>query len=97
MMLRNCLVYEEAYTKRLIVGAGVLPEWLRSGQQISIGPAPTSWGPVCISFRRLAEAVNIEWEAEWFTDPPEIEVRLPDIGSVVAPPQGQTSVQIALQ
>lgn len=96
MLLRNCLLYEETDTQRLILGAGVLPVWLRSGEPVSLGPAPTSWGPVQVSFDRSADAVTVRWQAQWFARPPEVEVRLPDAESVVVLPDAQTTVRVAL-
>ncbi len=94
MMVRNCLLYEETHTDRLVVGAGVLPEWLQSNRSISISSAPTSWGPVSVSLAQSGSVVVIRWEGQWFGDPPEIEVRLPETEPVVASSGGQTEIQI---
>ena len=55
MMLRNCFVYEEENPERLVVGAGVLPNWISPGQSIRFGPTPTKWGPVRVSCEQTDE------------------------------------------
>lgn len=97
MMMRNCLLYEESHAGRLVVGAGVLPEWLRPGERISIGSAPTSWGPVRISLDCSQETITVRWEGEWFGGPPEIEVRLPEAQPVVVPSGDRTDVEVPLR
>ncbi len=82
LVMRNSFLYEETRTKRLVVGAGILPEWLEAGHPLSIGPAPTSWGPVRLVVEPQATAIGIRWEAEWFGRQPEMEVRLPGVEPV---------------
>ena len=48
MMIRNMFVREEA--DRLIVGSGLLPQWLETGAGLSFGPTLTPWGPVTVAF-----------------------------------------------
>jgi hypothetical protein len=97
MMLRNCLLFEETHTQRLIIGAGILPEWLRSGQQISIGPAPTSWGLTRLTVDCSAEAATVSWDADWFDEAPEVEIRLPGAEPVVVSAGDSTQVRIAVR
>lgn len=97
MMLRNCLLYEETPTKRLIVGAGILPEWLEGDEPISIGPAPTSWGPVRISLGCSGDIVTVRWNGNWFERQPEIEVRLPGAEPVTIASDDRREIQIPLQ
>ncbi len=94
VMLRNCLLYEETHGDRLIVGAGILPEWLDRGERISIGPAPTSWGSVHLTVDGSRDDVRVRWEAKWFESPPQIEVRLPNREPLLIPPGGPDEVQI---
>lgn len=96
MMLRNSLLYEETHASRLVVGAGILPEWLQRSGQIAIGPAPTSWGPVRFWFDCSVEAVRVRWDGDWFEDPPQLEVRLPYAKPVVVSSGGQGEVRISL-
>ncbi len=97
MMIRNCLLYEETRQDRLIIGAGILPEWLHGNRRISIGPAPTSWGPVVLSLDCVADTVTVRWDADWFERRPEIEVRLPDTEPVIVSSEGRTEVKIPAQ
>ncbi len=96
VMMRNCLLYEETHTNRLIVGAGILPEWLEEGQHISIGPAPTSWGPVHLSVDCSKDDARVRWEGDWFERSPEIELRLPNSEPNLFPPDGPSVAQISL-
>ncbi|MBN1360454.1 MAG: hypothetical protein JW993_07675 [Sedimentisphaerales bacterium] len=97
MMLRNCLLYEESSSRRLVLGAGVLPEWLQAREPISIGPAPTSWGRVRVSIDSSAQAATVHWEGDWHEHAPEIEVRLLDTEPVIVPSGVQDSVRIPLR
>jgi len=94
MMLRNCLLYEETHTDRLVLGAGIPRRWTERPTTISIGPAPTSWGPAHVSFDVGPEGVTIQLEGQWYRDPPEVEVRLPGAEPVIVPGQrGRCIVQ----
>ena len=95
-MLRNCLLYEETHTNRLVLGAGVLREWLDAGQRLSIGPAPTSWGPVTLSIENSKTTATVQWEGQWFKHAPEMEVRLPGVEPVVVASGESASVEVSL-
>lgn len=68
MMMRNCFIREEA--DHLVVGSGILPEWMESGQELSFGPTLTAWGSVSV---RLNEK-ELVIEGAWREKPPRIEV-----------------------
>ncbi|MEX2606327.1 MAG: hypothetical protein WD708_03195, partial [Kiritimatiellia bacterium] len=70
MMMRNCFVREES--DHLVVGSGLLPEWLESGEELFFGPTLTRWGEVCV---RLKEN-ELVIEGEWREDPPKIKISL---------------------
>ena len=70
MMMRNCFVREEA--DHLVIGSGLLPEWLESGDELFFGPTLTAWGPVCA---RIANG-QVMVEGEWRGPPPRIDVRV---------------------
>ena len=70
MMMRNCFVREEA--DHLVIGSGLLPEWLESGEELFFGPTLTRWGAVCVRLKENELVV----EGEWRTKPPTIEVCL---------------------
>ncbi len=82
LMVRNCFVREEG--DRLVLAAGVAPDWLVDGQTISFGPAPTAFGPVTIEIGMVQGKAVVSWQADWHDAPPPIEVRLPGQESVVA-------------
>ncbi len=84
LMMRNCLIREEPAKGTLVVGAGVLPQWLDSECSVSIGPAPTRWGPVEIVMDVSAEAAHVRWSGCWRAKPPQVEVRMPDCEVAVA-------------
>lgn len=94
MMTRNLFVREEE--KMLIIGSGVFPRWLESGEEIRFGPTPTPHGPVSISVRRKNDAAAVAIQGRWRTKPPErIEVRLP--GYPVHPISDIRSEQIEIE
>ena len=81
MMTRNLFVREEA--DRLILGSGVFPEWLESGEQLRFGPTLTPYGRVSVSLRRGGDRLELQVDASWFEQPPEVEIKVPGY-------QGQT-------
>jgi hypothetical protein len=85
MMLRNCLLFEETLDRRLVIGAGILPEWRQAGRSLSIGPASTLWGPVHITMAVSRREVEVRWTGQWRGDVPEVEVRVPGFASMTAP------------
>lgn len=93
LLMRNCLLREEPANRTLVLGSGVLPRWLDSGQSFSIGPAPTLWGPVEVRIDASREAVLVRWTGRWRGVPPRIEVRVPDCEAVaVAGDSGEVRV-----
>jgi hypothetical protein len=76
LAVRNALVLEER--DRLVLGAGLVPEWLgREGEGLIFGPAPTPWGPVDLRFVLRGDRVEVTWSGDWRGEPPRVEVRLP--------------------
>lgn len=45
-MMRNAFLREEG--DALVIGSGLLPEWLSAGETLSFGPAPTAFGTVSV-------------------------------------------------
>lgn len=84
VMLRNCFLYEETGTDRLILGAGILPQWLDAGGSLSFGPAPTSWGAAQVDVETTGKAVHVRWAGQWYREPPKIEIRVPGFEPVAA-------------
>jgi hypothetical protein len=71
MMIRNCFVREEP--GRLIVGSGILPEWLKESGEVSFGPTLTAWGPVSVKIDRN----HLTLERAFKAHVPVIEVAVP--------------------
>lgn len=71
MIMRNCFVREE--TDHLVIGSGILPEWLAGDGGISFGPTLTAWGPVTV---RLAES-RLMIEASWRNAAPRLKIAVP--------------------
>jgi hypothetical protein len=77
VMMRNCLVREDRAAQKLIIGSGVLSKWIVPGSSLSLGPAPTAWGPVDIEIEVLAEQIRVRWTGQWRQEPPQVEIRVP--------------------
>jgi hypothetical protein len=75
MMIRNMFVREES--DRLIVGSGLLAEWLEPGEELHFGPTPTPWGPVSIRVEREAVHAAIAVDATWRRQAPRVDVAIP--------------------
>ena len=91
MMVRNCFVREE--DDRLVLGAGLVDAWLRSGERLFFGPAPTPYGDISVFAERNGDDVTISWQGQWRHGPPAIEVRMPEQPPVTCMP-AQTSVRL---
>ncbi|MDO9508610.1 MAG: hypothetical protein Q7I97_04605 [Thermovirgaceae bacterium] len=48
MMIRNLFVREEGET--LVLGSGILPEWIETGSPIAFGPTSTPFGSIAVRF-----------------------------------------------
>jgi hypothetical protein len=93
LMVRNCLVREEA--DRLVLCAGLPQRWLDAGQPIGFGPAPTAFGPVTITVTpQSGDRLRIAWQGEWRGTAPAIEIRPPGFAPVTAA-VGDNSVELA--
>ena len=75
MMMRNLFVREEG--DKLILGSGVFPEWLESGEELRFGPTPTPHGRVSVSLRQDENKLELQMDASWFAKPPEVEIKVP--------------------
>lgn len=80
MMMRNCFVREE--DDELVLGSGVLPEWLAKGGEPAFGPTLTRWGRV--SVRLNSERLHLD--ATWRGAAPRVRVALPGHLSILATP-----------
>ncbi|HXV19926.1 MAG TPA: hypothetical protein VD811_02905 [Desulfuromonadales bacterium] len=75
LMLRNCFLQEAG--DRLVLAAGICPEWLEQEGEISFGPAPTPFGTATVAILPRGEEAEVRWSGTWRTTPPPIEVALP--------------------
>ena len=75
MIMRNLFVREEA--DRLILGSGVFPQWLESGEQLRFGPTLTPFGRVSVTLRQDGARPALQVDASWFDKPPEVEIKVP--------------------
>ncbi|MBI4313790.1 MAG: hypothetical protein HY594_03135 [Candidatus Omnitrophica bacterium] len=75
LMLRNCFVREEA--GRLILGSGLLPEWLIQEKPLFFGPAPTEFGVISVTIKPHRDGPIVSWTAQWHRPPPFLEIRIP--------------------
>ncbi len=82
LMIRNGFLREEGDS--LVLGSGLLPEWLNQSQPLSFGPATTEFGQVSVTFTPRDREVEAEWSGDWRIAPPRIEVRLPGFQPVSA-------------
>ncbi len=80
MMIRNCFVREE--DDHLVIGSGILPEWLEGGGELRFGPTLTAWGPVSV---RLAES-RLSLDAAWREHAPPVKIAVPGYLSIMAGP-----------
>ena len=76
LMMRNGFVREEG--DRLVLCSGFAPHWLTVGASLSLGPAPTGFGPVTVTVDVLAgDRARVSWRGDWHGAAPEMEIRLP--------------------
>jgi hypothetical protein len=92
LMIRNMFLREEG--ERLVLAAGILPEWLEAEGPISFGPAPTSFGEVRVEIVRRGRRAEVQWSGSWRRAPVSVEVRLPGFTAVdVAAGQGSALLE----
>ncbi|MBL28885.1 MAG: hypothetical protein CMM50_15185 [Rhodospirillaceae bacterium] len=75
LMMRSCFVREEK--DRLVLAAGIRPEWQRSNVPMRFGPTPTRFGNITVTVKPEGDSVEVAWDARWHGEAPIIEVRLP--------------------
>ena len=63
MMIRNLFVREEE--DRLILGSGIVQEWIDKKQEMSYGPAPTPYGNITVRIDPNEERIVVSWKGKW--------------------------------
>jgi len=93
LMLRNMFVMEEK--DGLVIGRGILPEWLTMNRRLCFGPTRTPFGPVHVEMLPTSEEIAINLAGDWYNEPPaQIEVRLPEhVPVALAPPEYSCTVE----
>jgi len=80
MMMRNCFVREEE--GMLVIGSGILPEWLAGDGELRFGPTPTAWGPVSVSLTGSKLVLTTHWRDA----APLVRIAVPGFSPVDAGP-----------
>ena len=75
MMIRNLFIREEG--SKLIVGAGIFPEWLGTDADVAYGPSLTPFGPVSVRISRQGDDRLLRVDAHWRRQAPPVEIRIP--------------------
>jgi hypothetical protein len=75
MMIRNIFIREEG--RKLILGAGIFPEWLENREEVAFGPTPTPFGPVGVHIYPKGTDYLLACDARWRCDPPTVKIRIP--------------------
>ena len=69
MLIRNMFVMEEG--EKLLLGKGVLPEWLKTREKISYGPTLTPFGSVEVLINNKSGQPTIKILTRWYNKRPE--------------------------
>jgi len=93
MMIRNCFVREEEKENKIILCSGLPPQWLINGSKLSLGPTPTSFGPITVWLEVEKDAITVRWNVSWKTRPEKIEVAIP-YRQVMAASADQDTIRI---
>jgi hypothetical protein len=75
MMMRNLFVREEK--DKIIIGAGIFPEWFLRGARINFGPTWTPFGALCVDIENDGRRPYLTLEASWHTAPARVEIQVP--------------------
>lgn len=77
LWIRAAFVREE--DDALVIGSGLLPEWLEPREPLFFGPTATPWGTVSVTIRPTEEgAWSTEVQGQWRGEAPEIRIAVPD-------------------
>ena len=75
-LIRNLFVREE--DDRLVLGSGILPDWLQAGEPLFYGPTLTAFGRVSLRVEKDSDGtLRLHLEPDWHTAPPAVEARVP--------------------
>jgi hypothetical protein len=80
MMIRNCFLFEEEFEDKLILAAGISPDWIQGDGRMEFGPSLTRFGSVSVSLEIRGDYVELTWSGNWYGTEPVIVVRFPEVG-----------------
>lgn len=92
MMMRHLFVREEG--SALVIGAGLLPAWLKGEAPLAFGPTPTPWGPVTVLVAPRAGRPRVTVEADFAAEAPVLTIALPGF-RVISPAPPNTTCTVA--
>jgi hypothetical protein len=75
MMMRNLFVREEG--RSIVVGSGIFPNWLESGQELAFGPTPVPGGRVAVRLQPSAGALSLDLDLEQRSGTVDVQVAVP--------------------
>jgi len=94
-LMRNCFVREEGDC--LMIGTGIVHSWLTRQQSLSLGTAPTEFGPVTVTIQPMDKTGNqcsVTVEGDWHDKTPKICVCLPGFEKADMKP-GSTMLKVS--
>jgi hypothetical protein len=75
MMMRNLFVREEK--DKIVIGAGIFPQWLQSGARIGFGPTLTPFGSIRVNIDNDNNVPHLQLDTVWIADPAEVQIQIP--------------------
>jgi hypothetical protein len=75
MLIRNMFVREEG--PGLVIGSGLLADWLDADGGIEFGPTMTPYGPVGVTFQRAGQEVTLHVSCDWRNGPVPVDIQVP--------------------
>jgi hypothetical protein len=75
MMMRNLFVREEG--RSIVIGSGIFPEWLESGQDLVFGPTLVPGGRVAVRLQPSAGALSLDLDLQQQTGTADVQVAVP--------------------
>jgi hypothetical protein len=75
LMIRSLFVREE--DDRLVIGSGLLPEWLNSDKTLRFGPTATRFGSITVVVDTAATPPSVTVDGKWHKHRPHIETAIP--------------------
>ncbi len=87
MIMRALFVREEG--DALVIGSGLLPEWLASSERLAFGPTGTPWGPVTVTLEPSVAGRTVAVQGQWHGAPPQLRCAVPGFRAIDLPADGR--------